>query len=176
MGENSGSDRSVESVTGAPKRKWRVREAGDGDVDALHLLETRGHSAPWPREAFEEELVDEHTKIWVIESGARLAAMMVFWRTPSQIEVLDIVVDPDFQRQGMATVLLEMLIAVAPTGGVRRIALEVRVSNDRAQKLYRKLGFVRAGRRPDYYEDNGEDAFVMVRTITDEEINLPYGG
>ena len=40
--------------------------------------------------------------------------------------------------------------------------LEVRESNARAQAMYAKLGFVRVGRRKKYYEDNGEDAWLMV--------------
>jgi ribosomal-protein-alanine N-acetyltransferase len=41
--------------------------------------------------------------------------------------------------------------------------LEVRVSNDRAIRLYRRLGFVTHGVRPRYYSDNGEDALIMWR-------------
>jgi ribosomal-protein-alanine N-acetyltransferase len=40
--------------------------------------------------------------------------------------------------------------------------LEVRVSNLTAQHLYTEAGFVSVGKRKRYYEDNGEDAFLMV--------------
>jgi ribosomal-protein-alanine N-acetyltransferase len=41
------------------------------------------------------------------------------------------------------------------------MTLEVRVSNEIAQRLYRKLGFKPAGIRPAYYSDDNEDALIM---------------
>jgi len=45
--------------------------------------------------------------------------------------------------------------------GAQTALLEVRESNDMAQEMYRKLGFVEVNRRPQYYSDNGEDAILM---------------
>jgi ribosomal-protein-alanine N-acetyltransferase len=42
------------------------------------------------------------------------------------------------------------------------MTLEVRSGNQHAQCLYQSLGFQAAGRRKRYYEDNGEDAVLMV--------------
>ena len=44
--------------------------------------------------------------------------------------------------------------------GVAYMTLEVRRSNERAQKLYQSLGFEYVGVRKRYYEDNGEDALI----------------
>ena len=52
--------------------------------------------------------------------------------------------------------------AVASNLGASYATLEVRVSNLRAQNLYKSLGFVSVGKRKRYYEDNNEDAFLMV--------------
>jgi ribosomal-protein-alanine N-acetyltransferase len=41
------------------------------------------------------------------------------------------------------------------------VTLEVRVSNETAQALYRKYGMTVTGKRKKYYSDNGEDAFIM---------------
>ena len=46
--------------------------------------------------------------------------------------------------------------------GAAYATLEVRVSNERAQRLYQSVGFVKVGKRKRYYEDNGEDAFIFV--------------
>ncbi|HYM53423.1 MAG TPA: ribosomal-protein-alanine N-acetyltransferase, partial [Candidatus Dormibacteraeota bacterium] len=45
--------------------------------------------------------------------------------------------------------------------GAARMTLEVRVGNEVAQALYRSFGFAVEGRRPRYYTDDGEDAYVM---------------
>ena len=58
----------------------------------------------------------------------------------------------------LTTVCLQILSNL----GACYATLEVRVSNTRAQNLYKSLGFVSVGKRKKYYEDNGEDAFLMV--------------
>ena len=42
------------------------------------------------------------------------------------------------------------------------MTLEVRAGNEKAQALYASLGFIRVSVRKRYYEDNGEDAYLMV--------------
>jgi ribosomal-protein-alanine N-acetyltransferase len=49
------------------------------------------------------------------------------------------------------------------------MTLEVRRSNMAAQGLYTKLGFKIEGERPNYYEDNGEDALIMWYRVKKEE-------
>jgi ribosomal-protein-alanine N-acetyltransferase len=50
------------------------------------------------------------------------------------------------------------------------VTLEVRVTNTSAQNLYRKYGFTIQGRRPRYYSDNNEDAFIMwSESLKDED-------
>ncbi len=45
--------------------------------------------------------------------------------------------------------------------GASWITLEVRESNDVAQRLYRKYGFTNVSIRRAYYSDNNENAVVM---------------
>lgn len=146
----------------------RIREATREDLDGLELLESRAHHAPWPREAFEDELANRQARIWVIDGEDRLAAMVVYWRVLDELDILDVAVDPLYEGQGLGTYLLRTLILVGTGKGIRRVVLEVRVSNERAIGLYEKLGFKKVGRRPDYYEDNQEDAFVMALDLQGE--------
>ena len=43
------------------------------------------------------------------------------------------------------------------------MVLEVRVSNEAAQKVYKRLGFEVIGLRKQYYNDTLEDALVMLK-------------
>ena len=61
----------------------------------------------------------------------------------------------------LGELLLASLVDTAVELHVERVTLEVRVSNDPAQSLYRKYGFSQAGLRPRYYSDNNEDAYIM---------------
>ncbi len=69
-----------------------------------------------------------------------------------------------FRRRGVASFLMDEVLAFAERERVEEIYLEVRVSNRPARVFYEGLGFREAGRRARYYLD-GEDALVMVRPM-----------
>ena len=73
-------------------------------------------------------------------------------------------VAPGYRRRGIATQLLGALLDVARAQGARSVLLEVRASDDGAQALYARAGFVPIGRRRHYYVAEREDAVVM-RTV-----------
>ena len=77
--------------------------------------------------------------------------------------LMDICVRPDIQGQGLGKRLTEALIELAATQGAERMMLEVRASNERAIALYRQMGFLQTGMRPNYYqaEQGKEDAILM---------------
>jgi [ribosomal protein S18]-alanine N-acetyltransferase len=81
-----------------------------------------------------------------------------------EMELLRVAVTPGRRRSGIALALLEGFIAQAKHHGVRRILLEVAVSNSGAQALYRRLGFVSFATRERYYghvDGSFEDAYLM---------------
>jgi len=85
-----------------------------------------------------------------------------------EAEILSIGVSPNWQRAGLGTRLLEGLARAARRGEAKRIFLEVAQDNAPAVALYRKLGFVEAGRRKRYYERPGSeavDALTLVLTL-----------
>ena len=69
-----------------------------------------------------------------------------------------------FCRCGRGGKILEDLVKEAEKRGVKRIFLEVRVSNAPAMSLYLKHGFRGLYARVRYYPD-GEDALVMVKVL-----------
>jgi ribosomal-protein-alanine N-acetyltransferase len=70
-------------------------------------------------------------------------------------------VHPDWRRRGVGQQLLMGVADMAREIGARRLTLEVRASNEAAQRLYERFGFDIVGRRKAYYTDNGEDALIM---------------
>ena len=68
----------------------------------------------------------------------------------------------DARGRGLGRKLTAELLQVLSNLGAGYATLEVRVSNQRAQNLYKSLGFISVGKRKRYYEDNNEDAFLMV--------------
>jgi len=76
--------------------------------------------------------------------------------------IVTIAVDPDYQRRGIGERLLR---EVEARSVLPRLQLMVRKSNLPALHLYRKLNYAIVETWPRYYED-GEDAYVMEKTLT----------
>ncbi len=83
------------------------------------------------------------------------------WILLDEAHITTIGVDPDYQGQGLGELLFVALMDEALQRGATWVTLEVRVSNQAALALYRKYGFTIQGRRPRYYSDNNEDAYIM---------------
>ena len=79
----------------------------------------------------------------------------------SQADVLTMAVAEDRWGQRIGAMLLDSLVAEAARQGCTEVFLEVRVDNDRAQRLYRSRGFAGIGVRRGYYQPSGTDALVM---------------
>jgi [ribosomal protein S18]-alanine N-acetyltransferase len=107
-----------------------------------------------------------------VELDGRVVAMMVGWLIIDELHVATIATHPDLRGQGIGKKLLLHALRDAQAEGVVRSFLEVRASNEVAQKMYREFGFEEDGRRKEYYKDNAEDAILM--TLNDFD-RLPGG-
>ncbi len=132
------------------------------DLDEVLRIERASFSAPWSRNAFAGELMDNHfAEYLVMYSGPQMIGYGGMWVIVDEAHVTNIAVYPEYRGKKNGERLLRMMMAEAAARGARRMTLEVRVSNEVAKRLYRKLGFVDAGTRKGYYTDNHEDALIM---------------
>lgn len=83
------------------------------------------------------------------------------WHAFDEAHVTTIAVDEPWRGRGLGELLLAALYDEATRRGANWLTLEVRVSNESAQALYRKWGFTVQGTRRRYYSDNNEDAYIM---------------
>jgi ribosomal-protein-alanine N-acetyltransferase len=91
------------------------------------------------------------------------------WNLMDESHITTIGVTPRMRGRGLGEVLFVTMMEEARRRNVTWVTLEVRVTNHSAQELYRKYGFTVQGRRPRYYSDNNEDAFIMwSESIKDE--------
>jgi ribosomal-protein-alanine N-acetyltransferase len=99
-----------------------------------------------------------------------LAGYVGMWQMYDETHITTIAVDPVYRGNGYGELLLIAAFAEAVARGSIWLSLEVRVSNEAAQSLYRKYGMTIYGRRSAYYTDNREDALVMwSRSLRDVE-------
>jgi hypothetical protein len=68
-----------------------------------------------------------------------------------EVHLLNITVDPDYQRQGWGVMMLDALSIWSRGQDAKWLWLEVRASNQRAIHVYERYGFKRVGERKNYY-------------------------
>jgi ribosomal-protein-alanine N-acetyltransferase len=91
------------------------------------------------------------------------------WHVLSEAHISTIAVHPTYRGRGWGEILLAGMVRRSITLQAELVVLEVRVSNTRAQNLYRKYEFEKAGVKPRYYRNNDEDAYDMRLDITSHE-------
>ena len=79
-------------------------------------------------------------------------------------DLQDLFVSESYRNRGAGTALVKEFIAGAKSRGVKKLFLEVRESNEKAQKLYNAAGFKKISVRNKYYSD-GENAFVYIKEL-----------
>ena len=141
----------------------RVRALALTDLDDIEEIEQRAYPTPWSRSMFASELAKPSSVCLGAFEGERLVGYIINSRYVDAWHVMNVAVDPDCRRRGIATRLLERLFELTKEDGRRGYTLEVRVSNTAAITLYESLGFERRGLRRGYYTDNREDALIMWR-------------
>jgi ribosomal-protein-alanine N-acetyltransferase len=125
-------------------------------------IEEELFDSPWSEGMFRQEVRDRFlSRPMVGLVGGEVVAYMIAWFIRNEVHLLNIAVTREHQRKGFARTLLRHLIEVASSERRASITLEVRSGNIRAIRLYEGHGFYAVGRRPRYYQDNGEDAIVM---------------
>jgi ribosomal-protein-alanine N-acetyltransferase len=141
----------------------RIRRLELEHLDAIEVIERRSYPTPWSRSMFAGELAKPASICLGAFDGEQLVGYMIISRYVDAWHVMNVAVDPDHRRRGIATMLLERLFESTDDGARRGYTLEVRVSNEGAIKLYEGAGFRARGVRRGYYTDNREDALIMWR-------------
>ena len=133
------------------------------DVDAVAAIEQATFARPWSRESFRQELTrNAVARYLVAEEEGKILGYAGAWVILDESHITNIAVQEEARGRGIGKRLTAELLQILSNIGACYDTLEVRVSNERAQNLYKSLGFVSVGKRKRYYEDNNEDAYLMV--------------
>jgi ribosomal-protein-alanine N-acetyltransferase len=133
------------------------------DLPQVISIERRVFPTPWSLAMFVLELSKQTGVCLAAVSGRRLIGYLICARYDTVWHLMNVAIDLDHQRTGVASALLAELYTRVEDDDAR-FTLEVRRSNVIAIRLYEREGFRAAGVRRRYYQDNGEDALVMWRT------------
>lgn len=136
-----------------------IRPLRVDDIAAALRIEQATYPQPWTEGIFREELEQPGRVYLAAEEGGRLLGYAGLMLVDGEAHVTTVTVDPERRGGRVGTRLMVSLVESALAGGAVSLTLEVRVSNERAQALYRHFGMAPVGVRKAYYGD--EDAIVM---------------
>jgi [ribosomal protein S18]-alanine N-acetyltransferase len=150
----------------------RIRTAVRSDLAAFVELEQACFAVPWSEESLRHDLED-HPEAFYLAACAPDGAVIgyaAFWRAAGEGMVTNVAVAPAWRGKGVGRKLLASLMNQATRENLSSLTLEVRVSNGPAINLYESAGFIAIGIRRGYYEDNHEDAIIMLKEIEKHDL------
>ena len=146
-----------------PLPEWEIRPMQETDVSQIYEIEKVSFAKPWSKNSILHDITENVVARWLVleEKNGTILAYASVWLIIDEGHICNVAVHPDYRALGFGRIILDALIKLAKDEGMRLMTLEVRRSNEIAQRLYHSLGFRDVGYRKRYYEDNREDALIM---------------
>ena len=141
--------------------KLLIESMKEHHLDSVLKLEEQENTIPQSAAQFLKEI---HSPTYINLVGileGEIISFVVGQIIGDELHIYSLNVDNVYRRQGIASALIRDLIIQSRSVSADKATLEVRVNNDGAIALYESFGFVNEGIRPNYYQDNGEDAVIM---------------
>ena len=143
--------------------------ASEGDLEAISTLEERCFSSPFPLAVLYEDICVSKHPYFIAKYDGKIIGYGGMYIIIDEAYILNICILPEYRGNGYGKMLLKSMMSYAAKKGALSMTLEVRVSNAIALELYKDLGFTVEAIRPNYYEDTGEDAYIMWKQGIEEQ-------
>lgn len=140
-------------------------------LEKLQAIDQRCFNDPWSVARWREFISEEQRYLpLMIEAEGESRGFLIFSLVCDEAELLRIGIVPEFRSRGIANTALSIAEKRLVDSGVKRLMLEVKNSNIKAQRLYLSVGFCIDGYRKGYYPAEGmlpaEDAMLMSKNLT----------
>jgi ribosomal-protein-alanine N-acetyltransferase len=104
----------------------------------------------------------------VAEQGEKVVGFMIYELHKNKLHILNFAVNSSCRRYGVGSQMVAKLISKLSSHRRTRITLEVRETNLPAQLFFRKQGFKALRVLRSFYEDSGEDAYLLQYRLADD--------
>lgn len=150
------------------KNRQKVENIRTVDVSALAYVHSKCFKDSWNEQTFSKLLSNKVCDGFIItnESGINdissreVISFVLYSLIVDEAEVITICTLPEFQKQGLGSILIKHLVEYAEDNEVEKIFLDVSEANTEAIGLYRKHNFQQISIRSNYYQDH-ENAHVL---------------
>jgi ribosomal-protein-alanine N-acetyltransferase len=137
-----------------------ITEMNRNEVDDIVNLQLNNNNVILSKFSISTDMNNENVIYFIAKTENKIIGYIAATLSYDHIDILSILVDNNYTRNGVASSLLSSVINHAKENNIHDILLEVRAANIPAQKLYEKLNFNKISIRKEYYTDNLEDALV----------------
>jgi ribosomal-protein-alanine N-acetyltransferase len=137
--------------------RWMIRR----DMPEVLNTEQESFEYAWTEEDFLRCLRQRNCIGMVAEQGERVVGFMIYELHKNKLHILNFAVHPYYRRYGVGGQMVSKLISKLSSHRRTRITLEVRETNLTAQLFFRAQRFKAVKVMRTFYEDSGEDAFLM---------------
>jgi len=144
--------------------RWMIRR----DMPEVLQTEQASFDYAWTEEDFLRCLRQRNCIGMVAEQGEKVVGFMIYELHKAKLHILNFAVHPPFRRLGVGCQMVAKLVSKLSNHRRTRITLEVRETNLAAQLFFRAQGFRALRVLRGYYEDSGEDAFLMQYRFADD--------
>ncbi|MBQ7891476.1 MAG: ribosomal protein S18-alanine N-acetyltransferase [Erysipelotrichaceae bacterium] len=143
-----------------------LRLMKETDLPIVLELEEQLFTSTWKMDDFLYEMNENpFSQMFVWEEDSEIVGYMGIWIIFEQAQLTNLAVNKKYQGKGYGRKLLEMGISLCQEASCEIMTLEVRQSNVVAKSLYQSCGFEKVSVKKDYYQDNHEDADVMMKGL-----------
>jgi [ribosomal protein S18]-alanine N-acetyltransferase len=146
----------------------RIERMVPSDLEEVMEIESLSFPSPWARSYFLHEIRNNRSAYPIVLrnlDNQKILGFAICWIFPDEVHITNVAVHPDFRKRGYGGLLVRTLLDLGRQNECSIAALEARVSNRSAIRLYISLGFRIGGVAPHYYDNNGEDAYILRREI-----------
>ena len=144
--------------------RWMIRR----DMPEVLQTEQESFEYSWTEEDFLRCLRQRNCIGMVAEQGEKVVGFMIYELHKAKLHILNFAVHPTCRRSAVGGQMVAKLISKLSSHRRTRITLEVRETNLAAQLFFRAQGFKAVRVLRSYYEDSGEDAFLMQYKLADD--------
>ncbi len=144
--------------------RWMIRR----DMPEVLQAEQDSFEYSWTEEDFLRCLRQRNCIGMVAEQGEKVVGFMIYELHKAKLHILNFAVSPSCRRVGVGRQMIAKLISKLSSHRRKRITLEVRETNLPAQLFFKAMDFRAVRVLRNYYEDSGEDAFLMQYQFADD--------
>jgi [ribosomal protein S18]-alanine N-acetyltransferase len=137
--------------------RWMIRR----DMPEVLNIEQQSFEYAWTEEDFLRCLRQRNCIGMVAEQDEKVIGFMIYELHKAKLHILNFAVSPAFRRFGVGSQMVGKLVSKLSGHRRTKITLEIRESNLSAQLFFRSQGFKAVRVLRSYYEDSGEDAYLL---------------